>query len=178
MIIYSNTYSNTWKEKLRLVWECYQQNVFTNHIYIYIYIYILNIYALTDLAFNNPQWLICHKTKPNQKKKDVAFLYLSIYLYIYIYIYIHWNSTDCIFYIHESNISCCRVKQSVIKSRWRPKGSLFNNYYAEVKRGALLLSLDYSTLSYLPTPQLGKDMTQGQFFKQSLTGLNSEFSFS
>ena len=29
-----------------------------------------------------------------------------------------------------------------------------------------------------PTPPLGQDMTQGQFFKQSLTGLNSEFSFS
>ena len=32
--------------------------------------------------------------------------------------------------------------------------------------------------SYLPTPLLGQDMTQGQFFKRSLTGLNSEFSFS
>ena len=31
---------------------------------------------------------------------------------------------------------------------------------------------------YLPTPSLGQDMTQGQFFKRSLTGLNSEFSFS
>ena len=31
---------------------------------------------------------------------------------------------------------------------------------------------------YLPPPPLGQDMTQGQFFKQSLTGLNSEFSFS
>ena len=29
--------------------------------------------------------------------------------------------------------------------------------------------------SYLPTPPLGQDMTQGQFFKRSLTGLNSEF---
>ena len=29
-----------------------------------------------------------------------------------------------------------------------------------------------------PNPPLGQDMTQGQFFKQSLTGLNSEFSFS
>ena len=34
------------------------------------------------------------------------------------------------------------------------------------------------TLSYLPTPPIGQDMTQGQFFKRSLTGLNSEFSFS
>ena len=29
-----------------------------------------------------------------------------------------------------------------------------------------------------PTPPLGQDMTQGQFFKRSLTGLNSEFAFS
>ena len=29
-----------------------------------------------------------------------------------------------------------------------------------------------------PTPPLEQDMTQGQFFKRSLTGLNSEFSFS
>ena len=28
------------------------------------------------------------------------------------------------------------------------------------------------------TPPLGQDMTQGQFLKRSLTGLNSEFSFS
>ena len=30
-------------------------------------------------------------------------------------------------------------------------------------------------VSYLPTPPLGQDMTQSQFFKWSLTGLNSEF---
>ena len=29
-----------------------------------------------------------------------------------------------------------------------------------------------------PTPPLGQDMTQGQFLKQGLAGLNSEFSFS
>ena len=34
------------------------------------------------------------------------------------------------------------------------------------------------SLSYLPTPLLGQDMTLGQSFKRSLTGLNSEFSFS
>ena len=37
---------------------------------------------------------------------------------------------------------------------------------------------DVFTWYYLPTPPLGQDMTQGQFFKRSLTGLNSEFSFS
>ena len=31
---------------------------------------------------------------------------------------------------------------------------------------------------YLPTPPLGQDMTQGRVFKRSLTGFNSEFSFS
>ena len=38
----------------------------------------------------------------------------------------------------------------------------------------------YDTVSnhIYPTPPLGQDMTQGQFFKWSLTGLNSEFSFS
>ena len=35
-----------------------------------------------------------------------------------------------------------------------------------------------SNISYLPTPPLGQDMTQGQFSKRGLTGLNSEFSFS
>ena len=39
----------------------------------------------------------------------------------------------------------------------------------------ILLDID---LTCLPTPPLGQDMTQGQFFKRSLTGLNSEFSFS
>ena len=42
-----------------------------------------------------------------------------------------------------------------------------------------LYKLDASWLwSYLPTPPLGQDMTQGQIFKRRLTGLNSEFSFS
>ena len=42
----------------------------------------------------------------------------------------------------------------------------------------------YKTKRYMnidpiyPTPPLGQDMTQGQFFKRSLTGFNSEFSFS
>ena len=36
----------------------------------------------------------------------------------------------------------------------------------------------YINISYLPTPLIGQDMTQGQFFKRRLTGFNSEFSFS
>ena len=35
-----------------------------------------------------------------------------------------------------------------------------------------------TTWSYLPTPPFGQDMTQGQIFKRSLTGLNSQFFFS
>ena len=31
---------------------------------------------------------------------------------------------------------------------------------------------DYDFYPYLPTPPLGQDMTQGQFFKRCLTGLN------
>ena len=36
-----------------------------------------------DLALNNLQWLICHKTKPNKTKLIV--LIQPIYIYIYIY---------------------------------------------------------------------------------------------
>ena len=43
--------------------------------------------------------------------------------------------------------------------------------------GPLLAGLVASNPIYL-TPLLGQDMTQGQFFKRSLAGLNSEFSFS
>ena len=37
---------------------------------------------------------------------------------------------------------------------------------------------EFDYISYLQTPPLGQDMTQAQFFKRSLTGLKSEFSFS
>ena len=43
--------------------------------------------------------------------------------------------------------------------------------------GASTVGYVYSDPIY-PTPPLGQDMSQSQFFKQSLTGLNSEFSFS
>ena len=47
------------KKNFRLIYEFYLQNVFTNHIYL-IYMY------KEDLASYNLQWLICHKTQPNQ----------------------------------------------------------------------------------------------------------------
>ena len=47
----------------------------------------------------------------------------------------------------------------------------------------LSIQITYQVNVYLcyhiyPTPPLGQVLTQGQFFKQSLIGLNSEFSFS
>ena len=42
----------------------------------------------------------------------------------------------------------------------------------------LVLIYIYICISYLPPAPFGQDMTQGQFFKRSITGLNSEFSFS
>ena len=51
-------------------------------------------------------------------------------------------------------------------------GSVVN----EIKQNVhMKMSLSYS---YLPTPPHGQDMTQSSFLKRSLTGLNSEFSFS
>ena len=43
---------------------------------------------------------------------------------------------------------------------------------------SVLAALQKLTYHIYPTPPLGQDMTQGQFFKRSLAGLNSEFSFS
>ena len=41
-----------------------------------------------------------------------------------------------------------------------------------------IIDLFFYFIHILPTPPHGQDMTQGQFFKRSLTGFNSEFSFS
>ena len=48
----------------------------------------------------------------------------------------------------------------------------------KIRENGFELTKKRSRRYYLPTPPLGQDMTQGQFFKRSLTGLNSEFSFS
>ena len=42
----------------------------------------------------------------------------------------------------------------------------------------MIIEPDSDNYHIYPTPPLRQDMTQGQFFKRSLTGLNSEFSFS
>ena len=46
-----------------------------------------------------------------------------------------------------------------------------------IKNSLLKFVHDYTDPIY-PTLPLRQDMTQGQFLKRSLTGLNSEFSFS
>ena len=64
------------KNELRLVYKCYQQNVST-------YVYLLYMYKEV-LALNNPQWLIWHKTKPNQTNHAIGS-YSKACIYIYIY---------------------------------------------------------------------------------------------
>ena len=54
-----------------------------------------------DLALNNLQWLICHKTQPNQTESTPVFLFL-FYLYIYIYIYITHIIINIKLLVHES----------------------------------------------------------------------------
>ena len=63
---------------------------------------------------------------------------------------------------------------------WLKLGHLFDSTfsYISVHYYGMILKTSNILWSYLPTPPLGQDMTQGQIFKRSLTGLNSEFSFS
>ena len=55
---YTAILETAYKKGLRLVLKCYQGNVFTIIYFIYVY--------KEDLTLNNLQWLICHKTQPNQ----------------------------------------------------------------------------------------------------------------
>ena len=100
------------------MWAKKSSDLFKNVMYgIYLQIiYIFNIYMYKeDLALNNLQWLICHKTKSNQTKPVSIFFStflnfpvcncfpelknlaeggikencILFYIYIYIYIYIH-----------------------------------------------------------------------------------------
>ena len=48
--------------------------MFINHIY------LINMYKL-DLALNNLQWLICHKTKPNQTLIPQAMDWIVLLLF-------------------------------------------------------------------------------------------------
>ena len=64
----------------------------------------------------------------------------------------------------------------------KPNPNEYAGYETKQSDGEAPVILEFwgmhsTSLSYLPTPPLGQDMTQGQLFKRSLTGLNSEFSF-
>ena len=66
------------KNLRRLVLKCYQQNVFRNHVF-ETYIYIKN------LALNDVQWMIYHKTKPSSHT-SVAISHLLKMMSIYAYV--------------------------------------------------------------------------------------------
>ena len=100
--------SNTWtyltvstkKIELRLVKKYCQQNVITNDIYL-IYMY------KQDLALNNLQWLICHKTKPNQTK---PFIFLSMTFVLDILRSLIFNSEKFYVYFQASyNLGYCSL---------------------------------------------------------------------
>ena len=80
--------SNTWghltvcKKELMLIEECYQQNVFTNHMY------------KQDLALNNLQWLICYKTKPVSEKLQSSMYVTGL-----------WHRVNAVSHTHTRNIS-------------------------------------------------------------------------
>ena len=73
MLIFGLLYSNTWnhltvcKKKTLVNLRMSSKNVFINYIYL-IYVY------KQDLALNNLQWLICHKTQPNLLTDGMRFL--------------------------------------------------------------------------------------------------------
>ena len=111
-----------------------------------------------------------------------------------------WPTEVCIIYwIQLINQP---LKSLIAGSLWlwaSPSGKELNGVFSTQQKEWLKLEIEYfelmhcepmyiysiidwllrhfnSSFSYLPTPPLGQDMTQGQFFKRSFTGLNSEFS--
>ena len=125
---------------------------------------------------------------------DVLSLCLFLSLSLYIYIYIHITYAHPCFlniYIHISlafSLSLYPAK-TITGANYTDDLALLANTPNQAE--TLLHSLERAAAGiglhvnahkteyhiYL-TPPLGQDMTQDQFFKRSLTGLNSEFSFS
>ena len=96
-------------------------------------------------------------------KQRVRSISCTLYIYIYIYIY----------------ISSCRTASTAFPDPFLPPVSIVHSFRQVFKATSNIgRELLYIDSPYLPTPLLGQDMTQGQFFKWSSTGLNSEFSFS
>ena len=70
-----------------------------------------------------------------------------------------------------------------IKKKQTRQRNNINNFWRVLKIEChrcvdMLAQINKQNDPIYPTPPLGQDMTQGQFFKRSLTGLNSELSFS
>ena len=57
-----------------------------------------------DLALNNPQWLICHKTKPNQTKPDLN----NVNLCFRQWFYFQYLSKQSLTLQHEWGRDCLR----------------------------------------------------------------------
>ena len=67
-----------------------------------------------------------------------------------------------------------RSKNMIIRAIYYSNVSIF-----KFEKKMIIIRLRIQLYGYIyQTPPLGQDMTQGQFFKRSLTDLNSEFSFS
>ena len=90
-----------------------------------------------DLALNNLQRLICHKPKQTNKRKLIQI----------------YNRHDFLTYRKNNYRSIDMPLKSIILS---PEIDLS---IEEIS----LTEAEVPQLSYLPTPPLGQDMTQGQF---------------
>ena len=98
------------------------------------------------------------------------------------------SRTDCALWPWYRNLWRKRKTMNSNLSKFAEKLTLCHILLARRGWVNLFIYLSIPVYSYLsisiwsyhiyPTPPLGQDMTQGQFCKRSLTGLNSEFSFS
>ena len=70
-----------------------------------------------------------------------------------------------------------KVKKPCLPNYLSSGGRTFVVVANELDKNIMWVRTPVMLLPYLPTPPLEQDMTQGQFFKLSLTGLYSEFSF-
>ena len=133
-------------------------------------------------------------------------LFISLYIYIYIYIYVCVCACVCVCVMHAwmhiflCMFACVRLRATsssylsmdlsqityiyiyiyIYKISVKIPFVITRPYPYTLRRMVFFITPLYFKMSssYLPTPPLGQDMTQSNFFKRSLTGLNSEFSFS
>ena len=148
--------------------------------YFFLVIFLLLMLVLSQLfllaVISLPLWFLysfellyrCIDNGMNAGGCSSSYFLLSLLSFLFFYIFLASNS-----------VRTCHVCTLNKSAHTKKSGNLsydpriFLNPYS-VKPLFEICNLIY----YLPTPPLGQDMTQGQFFKRSLTGLNSEFSFS